>query len=113
MGEVVITGLGSICGLGTTVPDYWAALMAGHSAIRPLTGVDPGIRIRVGAQLHDFQAEQYFNADELPLLDRFSQFAVISAREALADAGLENIASIVSDAAAIIGTGCGGKQTDE
>ncbi|MEN8107874.1 MAG: beta-ketoacyl-[acyl-carrier-protein] synthase family protein [Pseudomonadota bacterium] len=113
MGEVFITGLGSICGLGSTVPDYWAALMAGQSAIRPLTGVDPGVKIRVGVPLDEFQADRYFNVNELPLLDRFSQFAVISAREALADAGLEDNAAIVSEAAAIIGTGCGGKQTDE
>jgi len=113
MREVFITGLGSICGLGPAVPDYWAALTAGHSAIRPLTDVDPGVKIRVGAVVADFQSDQYFNANELPLLDRFSQFAVISAREALADAGLGNNVPVVSEAAAIIGTGCGGKQTDE
>lgn len=111
--EVFITGLGSISGLGTGVPEYWAALTAGRSAIKPLTEVDPGVKIRVGATVADFQVDRYFNADELPLLDRFSQFAVISAREALVDAGLSHNAPAVCDAAAIIGTGCGGKQTDE
>jgi nodulation protein E len=111
--QVFITGLGSISGLGIGVPEYWTALTAGRSAIRSLTNIDPGIKIRVGATLDDFQAEQYFNADELPLLDRFSQFAVISAREALDDAGLEPDHQAVGEAAAIIGTGCGGKQTDE
>ena len=111
--QVFITGLGSICGLGRTVPDYWAALTAGHSAIKPLTGIDPDVKIRVGAALTGFQADQYFDANELPLLDRFSQFAVIAAREALVDAGLENNTPVISEAAAIIGTGCGGKQTDE
>jgi nodulation protein E len=111
--QVFITGLGSICGLGSKVPDYWTALTAGQTAIRPLTGIDPGVKIRVGAAVAEFQADRYFNANELPLLDRFSQFAVISAREALADAGLGNNVPAVSEAAAIIGTGCGGKQTDE
>jgi nodulation protein E len=111
--QVFITGLGSLCGLGTGVPEYWAALTAGNSAIKPLAGIDPGVKIKVGATLDEYQADQYFNAYELPLLDRFSQFAVISAREALADAGLVNNVPVVSEAAAIIGTGCGGKQTDE
>jgi len=113
MREVCITGLGSICGLGPTVSDYWSTLTAGKSAIRPLTDVNPGVKIKVGATAADFQADQYFGPNELPLLDRFSQFAVISAREALTDAGLENNAAVVGQAAAIIGTGCGGKQTDE
>jgi nodulation protein E len=110
---VFITGLGSVCGLGANVADYWAGLRAGRSAIKSLTGFDPDVKIKVGAVADTFDAGQFFKTDELPLLDRFSQFAVISAREALADAGLENNAAIVSEAAAIIGTGCGGKQTDE
>ena len=113
MREVFITGLGSICGSGPTVPDFWAAMMAGESAIRPLEGIDPGVKIKVGAQMDGFQPDEYFETDELPLLDRFSQFAVISAKEALTDAGLVRNDPIVSRAAAIIGTGCGGKQTDE
>jgi nodulation protein E len=61
----------------------------------------------------DFNPDQYFSSAELPLLDRFSQFALLSAREALADAGLAAGEDAVTTAAAIIGTGCGGKQTDE
>jgi nodulation protein E len=110
---VFITGLGSVCSLGANVADYWAALTAGRSAIKPLAGFDPDVKIKVGAVVDPFDARQFFKTDELPLLDRFSQFAVVAAREALADAGLGNNASIVSEAAAIIGTGCGGKQTDE
>jgi nodulation protein E len=95
------------------VVDYWAALTAGRSAIKPLAGFDPDIKIKVGAVVDTFDARQFFKTDEILLLDRFSQFAVISAREALADAGLGDNTSTVSEAAAIIGTGCGGKQTDE
>ena len=111
--RVFITGLGSVCGLGANVADYWAALRAGRSAIKPLAGFDPDVKIKVGAIVDAFDAGQFFKTSELPLLDRFSQFAVIAAREALADAGLDNNAGPVSEAAAIIGTGCGGKQTDE
>jgi nodulation protein E len=112
--RVVVTGLGVVCGLGTTVDDYWAALSAGQSAIRPIGHLGEGTRISIGAMVPDFDPGQYFSSAELSLLDRFSQFALLAAREALADAGLaarEDAA--VTHAAAIIGTGCGGKQTDE
>jgi nodulation protein E len=111
--RVFITGLGSICGLGASVADYWVALTAGRSAIKPLAGFDLDVKIKVGAIVDMFDAGQFFKTDELPLLDRFSQFAVVAGREALADAGLDNNVGTVSEAAAIIGTGCGGKQTDE
>lgn len=111
--RVFITGLGSVCGLGANVADYWAALRAGQSAIKPLARFDPDVKIKVGAAVDLFDAGQFFKTSELPLLDRFSQFAVVAAREALADAGLDNNAGTLRDAAAIIGTGCGGKQTDE
>jgi nodulation protein E len=111
--RVVITGLGAVCGLGTTVADYWAALSAGQSAIRPLGRLGEGTRISIGAVVPDFDPEQYFSSAELPLMDRFSQFAVLATREAVADAGLAAGEDAVTAAAAIIGTGCGGKQTDE
>lgn len=61
----------------------------------------------------DFNPELYFSSEQLPLLDRFSQFAVLAGRSALTDAGLTVADDVVKRAAAIIGTGCGGKQTDE
>ena len=112
--RVVVTGLGVVCGLGTTVDDYWAALSAGQSAIRPIGHLGEGTRISIGAMVPDFDPDQHFSSAELSLLDRFSQFALLAAREALADAGLAaRQDAAVTHAAAIIGTGCGGKQTDE
>ncbi len=112
-GRVVVTGLGEISGLGTTVADFWSSLSAGRSAIGPLADIAKGTKISVGAVVPGFNPEQYFSFEQLPLLDRFSQFAVIAARAALADAGLTVGDEAVTRAAAIIGTGCGGKQTDE
>lgn len=112
-GAVSITGLGGICALGKTVPGYWASLIAGRSAIQPLRNLAAGTRISIGAAVSDFDPLSYFSAEDLPYLDRFSQFAVVAAREALADAGLKSGDDSVALAAAIIGTGCGGKQTDE
>jgi len=112
-GRVVITGLGAICGLGGTVDACWRALVEGRSAILPLEGAASGIKITKGAVVADFDPAQHFTPDELLLLDRFSQFAVIAAREALDDAGLEWRGNGLGGVAAIVGSGCGGKHTDE
>lgn len=111
--RVVVTGLGAVSALGTTVADFWSALSAGRSAIAPLGTHAQGTKIQVGAMVPDFNPELYFSSDQLPLLDRFSQFAVLAGRAALADAGLAPSDDVVRRAAAVIGTGCGGKQTDE
>ena len=111
--RVVITGLGAISGLGTTVADFWTALSAGRSGIVPLGALAQGTKIRVGAVVPNFTPEHDFSSDQLALLDRFSQFAVLAGRAALNDAGLAVGEEAVTRAAAIIGTGCGGKQTDE
>ena len=111
--RVVITGLGSVCGLGIGVAAFWDGLCQGQSAIRPLTGVEGDIKINMASRLDGFQPAHYFSRDTLALLDRFSQFAVLAAREAVEDAGLAENDDVLMQAAAIIGTGCGGKQTDE
>ena len=111
--RVVVTGLGAISGLGLNVTAFWDGLKAGRSAIRPLDPVMENVTISLGATIPDFDPENYFSSDELRLLDRCSQLAVIAAQEAVADAGLVCGGQNLTDAAAIIGSGCGGKHTDE
>lgn len=111
--RVVVTGLGAISALGTTVADFWSALSAGRSAIAPLGAYAQGTKIQVGAVVPDFNPEHFFSSEQLTLLDRFSQFAVLAGRAALTDAGFALGDEVARRAAAIIGTGCGGKQTDE
>lgn len=110
--RVVITGLGAVSGLGLDTATFWQALTAGQSAIKPLSPMD-GIKIAIGAQVPEFDPESYFSSEELTLLDRFSLLSVIAAREAVADAGLSKGEDCIARAAAIIGSGCGGKHTDE
>lgn len=112
-GDVVITGLGTICAQGMTVPLYRASLIAGHSAIGPLGRVAEGTKISVGALVSDLDNRDNSCFDDLTVFDRSTQFAVIASREAVSDAGLYGAEHILAKAAAIIGTGCGGKQTDE
>jgi nodulation protein E len=111
--RVVITGLGSVSGLGLNTADFWQAIKAGQSAIKALNLPMGDVKISVGAMVPDFDPEHYFSLDELTILDRFSQLAVIAAEEAIGDAGLVCGEQILVDAAAIIGSGCGGKHTDE
>jgi len=111
--RIVITGLGSISGLGLNTSAFWEALTAGQSAIQPLSPPMDNTRISLAARVPDFDPEDYFTSENLTLLDRFSQFAVIAAREAVDDAGLKPEEECISLAAAIIGSACGGKHTDE
>lgn len=109
---VVITGLGSISSLGHERSAFWSALTAGQNGVRGLTGFSPGaLKIDIGAQVRNFNPVDHFPSSLLPLLDRFSQFALMASQEAVADAGLSPLQ--LRSAAAVIGTGCGGKETDE
>ena len=111
--HVLITGLGAVSGLGLNATTFWQALKESRTAIRPLDPAIDNIKIAIAATVPEFDPDKYFSADELTVLDRFSQFAVIAAQEAIDDAGLVCGESILTDAAAIIGSGCGGKHTDE
>ena len=72
-----------------------------------------GVKITTAAQLQDYQPEEHFSAEDLSLLDRYAQMAVIAAREAVADAGLAKDDAALAGAAAIVGSGCCAKNTDE
>ncbi len=109
---VVITGLGTISALGHSVDQFWEALCNGESGIRELASLPlESLRIKIGAEVPAYESCDFFSSDEMRLMDRFSQFAVISAREAVADAGIT--AEELRDAACIIGTGCGGRVADD
>ena len=111
--RVVITGIGTISALGLNASEFWDALKAGRTAIKPLEPPIEGIKITMGATVPNFDPDTYFSPDELTVLDRFSQLAVIAAQEAITDAGLVRRERIITNAAAIIGSGCGGNHTDE
>ena len=115
--QVVITGLGAICGAGHGVEALWQSVCDADSAIDVLNPEDQldvdGIKITRAAQVPDYEPAEHFDNEQLALLDRHSQFAVLAARQAIDDAGLEADSDTLRHAAAIIGSGCGGKHTDE
>jgi nodulation protein E len=108
---VVITGLGVISALGHDGKAFCSQRAAGQTGIRPLDRRADDLKPYPGAVVPDYDPAAYFTNETLPLLDRFSQFAVIAGREALRDAALAP--AILKECAAVVGTGCGGKQTDE
>ncbi|MFE1250320.1 beta-ketoacyl-[acyl-carrier-protein] synthase family protein [Streptomyces sp. NPDC058735] len=90
MRRVVITGIGVVAPGGVGTKEFWSGLTAGRTATRGITLFDPaGFRSRIAAEV-DFEPEAHgFSAAEAERLDRAAQFAVVSAREALADSGLD------------------------
>jgi len=111
--RIVITGLGIVCALGESVDSFWQSLVNGRSAIRSLPDNIRTTKIRIGAMASTFEGASYFDHDELILLDRFSQFAVVAARQAIEDAAMGCHNDHMERVAAVIGSGCGGKYTDE
>lgn len=109
----MITGLGAISGSGLNLTSFWDALKEGRSAIKPLDLSIDEVKMTLGATVPDFDSGNFFSDSDLTILDRYSQLAVIAAREAVNDSGLVCGGRILTDAAAIIGSGCGGKHTDE
>jgi len=111
--SVAITGLGAISSLGESVGEFWSSLKAGRSGISPAGCNCDDSALKVGAFVSGFEPVRYFSSDELALMDRFSQFAVVAAREALSDAGFDKGSSSLLSMGVVVGTGCGGKHTDE
>lgn len=90
MGRVYITGLGAVSPLGLTAPATWAGALAGHSGVRQLTRFDSNVfQTHFGAEIPDFDPLVGLDRKDARHLDRFAQFAVVAAAEAVADAGLD------------------------
>jgi nodulation protein E len=112
--RVVVTGMGVISALGRNAQEFWEALSNGRSGIAPIQGVDmTGFRFRNGAEVRNYDQSAHFAGKEVDFLDRFAQFAVISAREALRDSGLHLTADLCERAAIVTGSCVGGKATED
>ena len=112
--RVVITGMGAITPLGHTVPETWAALLAGQSGIAPITRFDTSdLRTKFGGEVKNFAPENYMDRKEARRLDPFIQFALVAAEEALRDSGLALKNEDPMRIGVVIGSGIGGIQTIE
>jgi nodulation protein E len=112
--RVVITGAGTINPLGHDVPATLAAMQAGTCAIGPLDIRDVDrLQIQIGAQVRGYDEADHFSRQDLTLYDRFTQFALLSAAQAMGQAGLDLSGDAGERAGVILGTSGGGLNTQD
>ncbi len=111
--KVVITGMGMVSAIGVDRDTTWEGLVAGKSGIAPLEGLDlEGFKSTFGAQVNDFDPLVAMDPKDARKADRFAQFAVVAADQAMKQANLGEIADPYR-AGVIIGSGIGGMETFE
>ena len=114
MRRVAITGMGAICALGRNVPEVAASLCQGRPGIGPIESADCSqLRFQNGAEVRGYRHQPYFEDRRADFLDRFAQFAVIAAREAVACASVEWTPELRERAAIITGSCVGGQSTED
>ena len=112
--RVVITGLGAVTPIGNNTKDFWEGIKEGKCGIDEITRFDiSNFKVKLAAELKDFNAEDYFDRKSAKRLDRFSQYAIVAAREAWNDSGLDKETEDMERVGIIIGSGIGGIGTTE
>lgn len=114
MKRVVITGCGTVNALAQNVEGTLAAFEAGKCAIAPLEIADQHrLAIKIGAQIKDWRPETHFARPQIALLDRFAQFALVAARQAVAQSGLNFDQALGDCSGVILGSAAGGMNTQD
>ena len=114
--RVAITGLGIISPLGLNLSESWEGFSTGRCAIQKLSSVDRSrvaLKIENGAEVRGFDPTKYFEGGREAYLDRFAQFSVVAAREAIRDSGLELTPELREKGAVICGSAVGGQSAIE
>jgi 3-oxoacyl-[acyl-carrier-protein] synthase II len=110
--RVVVTGLGMITPLGGSVAKTWEGIRAGRSGIGTITRFDTtGLETTIGGEVRDFDPLEYMDRKEARRADRFAQFAVATASQAIADAKLEITKDLAPRVGVAFGSGIGGVST--
>jgi len=110
--RVVVTGLGAITPIGNNVEEFWEGIVDGKCGIDKITAFDTSnFKVKLSAEIKNYSPEDYFEKKNIKRLDRYSQFAVIVARELMKDSKL-NLSEIDPERFGVaIGSGIGGLQT--
>lgn len=112
--RVVITGVGLISAIGKTVDEFWNNIINCKTGIAPIQSIDRGlISFQNGAEVKGYNALDHFTPKQLDLLDLFSQFGLIAARQAVADANVEWNNELNNRTCVITGTSIGGQNTQD
>ncbi|HXF68267.1 MAG TPA: beta-ketoacyl-ACP synthase II [Thermoflexus sp.] len=109
MVRVVVTGMGAITPLGNDVETFWQNVVAGRSGVGPITLFDASaMKTRIAAEVRDFNPEAWFGRKEARRMDRYVQFALAAAQQALRDARLDPAHVDRERVGVVLGTGIGG-----
>lgn len=113
--RVVVTGLGAISPLGNDVESTWTAAKNGVSGAGPITHFDASqFKTQFACEVKNFNAAEHFDRRKMRQLDLYAQYALVAARQAVADAQLENDADLNKDrVGVIVAAGIGGLHTFE
>lgn len=110
--RVVVTGLGALTPIGNTLKEYWNNLLAGKSGAAPIQQFDASkFKTQFACEIKNFNVEDFIDRKEARKLDQFSQYAMVSASEAMADSQLMNSDPNVDRIGVIWGSGIGGLKT--
>ncbi len=114
MRRVVITGAGTINPLGANVPDTLEAMREGRCGIGPLDIRDVDrLAIQIGGQIKGYDETAHFNRQQIALYDRFTQFTLLAAREAIGQSGLIFSGELADQSGVVLGTSGGGLNTQD
>ena len=112
--RVAVTGVGVISALGYSRVEFWESLRAGASGIRPITQTDmSSMKFANGAEVEAYDPCRFFGDRDLAIADRFAQFALIAASEALTDAAIEWTPELRLRTAVVTGSCGGGKFAED
>ena len=112
--RVVISGLGVVTSLSCKVDDLWSRVLAGESGIHPIRLFDVSdFKVTIGGDIYDWNPSDYIDPKELKRLDRFTQYAIVAATDAVADSGIDFSAMDSFGSGVILGSGIGGLSTIE
>ncbi|MEI6131578.1 MAG: beta-ketoacyl-ACP synthase II [Bacillota bacterium] len=112
--RVVITGMGALTPIGNNVTEFWDSLKAGKNGIAPITYFNTdAFKVKIAAELKDFDPEKYMDRKSARRFDRFCQYAMVAADMAMEDSGIDLSTVDMTRFGVIIGSGIGGLDTFE
>ena len=113
MKRVAITGVGAVSALGVGVTSFWSGLLDARSGVRRISLFDPGsLTNPIAAEVPDFDPLLWIAPEKIDAMDRFSQFAVVAAAEALRASGLLPADLALAHAGVAVGSAVGGASTE-
>lgn len=112
MRRVVVTGLGAVTPIGNDVQSMWEGVKSGKCGIAPITHYDTtGRKVTLAGEVKGFVAEEVLDKREARKMDRFTQFALVSAKEAMADSGIDVEKEDTNRCGVLVSSGIGGLGT--